>query len=161
MEKTTDLCDEHPDARVLPPDFKDFGALRAFKGTAVTVKCFEDNSRIKELSLTAGQGRVLVVDGGGSKRCALFGDVIAQDLHKNGWAGAVIHGYVRDAAVLGTVPIGIKALGTHPRRTVKHNEGRIGVPVDIGGTRIADGDTVHADEDGVVILGPMPRQVAY
>jgi regulator of ribonuclease activity A len=87
---TTDLCDAHPDARVLPVALRDFGGAPKFSGPAITVKCFEDNSRIKELSLRPGNGRVLVVDGGGSTRCALLGDKIAADFVANGWAGAIV-----------------------------------------------------------------------
>jgi regulator of ribonuclease activity A len=152
MEKTTDLSDRLPDAGILPYELRNFGKPPQFSGPAVTVKCFEDNSRIKELSQTPGNGRVLVVDGGGSTRCALFGDIIAIDLHKNGWAGAVIYGCVRDAVVLATVPIGIKALGTHPRRTIKQNEGQVGGRIVIGGVPIAAGDEIVSDEDGIVVL---------
>lgn len=152
MEKTTDTSDQHPEARILPAVFKDFGGAVQFGGTAVTVKCFEDNSRIKELSQTPGNGRILVVDGGGSRRFTLCGDIIAMDLQKNGWAGIVIYGCVRDAAVLATVPIGIKALAAHPRKTARLNEGQVGVKLDIGGVAVESGDIVIADEDGVLLL---------
>jgi len=152
MEKTTDLSDRYPDAGILPFELRNFGKSVQFSGPAVTVKCFEDNSRIKELSQTPGNGKVLVVDGGGSTRCALFGDIIAIDLQKNGWAGAVIFGCVRDAAVLASVPLGIKALGSHPRKTIKQNEGQVGGRIVIGGVAINAGDQIHADEDGVVVL---------
>lgn len=151
-EKTTDLCDRYPHAPTLPSGLRDFGALTRFSGPAMTVQCFEDNSRIKELSLTPGEGRVLVVDGGASQRCALLGDVIAADLVKNGWRGAIIHGCVRDAAVLATMPLGIKALATHPRRSQKHGAGVVGAPIEIGSARVEAGDVVVADEDGVVVL---------
>ena len=152
MEKTTDLSDEHPEARILPAVFKDFGGSVCFSGKALTVKCFEDNSRIKELSQTPGEGRVLVVDGGGSTRFALCGDLIAMDLQKNGWAGIVIFGCVRDTAVLATVLIGIKAIGAHPRKTARQNEGQVGVRLEIGGIVVDTGDNVIADEDGVLLL---------
>jgi len=151
-EKTTDLCDRYPHAPTLPAGFRDFGASTRFSGPAMTVQCFEDNSRIKELSLTPGEGRVLVVDGGASQRCALLGDVIAADLVKNGWRGAIIYGCVRDAAVLASLSLGIKALGTHPRRSQKHGAGVIGAPIDIGNARVQAGDVIVADEDGVVVL---------
>jgi regulator of ribonuclease activity A len=150
--KTTDLCDEHPDAPTLPVQLRDFGGASSFSGPALTVRCFEDNSRIKELSITAGEGRVLVVDGGGSLRCALLGDVIAADLVKNGWRGAVVYGCVRDAALLRAMPLGVKALATHPRRSQKHGSGVVGEAVEIGGTRIRPGDHIVADEDGIVVL---------
>jgi regulator of ribonuclease activity A len=153
--KTTDLCDEHGErARVLQPVFQDMGARLDFQGPALTVKCFEDNSRIKELSQTPGDGRILVVDGGGSDRCALLGDIIAEDLVKHGWGGALIFGCVRDKAVLGQLPIAIKALGVSPRKSIKRDEGQVGLAVDIAGQRIKNGDFLYADADGVIILDP-------
>ncbi|MGM3389209.1 ribonuclease E activity regulator RraA [Stutzerimonas stutzeri] len=151
--KTTDLCDEHGDtARVLAPLFTDFGGRSEMTGPALTVKCFEDNSRVKELSLQPGEGRILVIDGGGSDQCALFGDVIALDLVKNGWAGALIYGYVRDKAVLRELPIAIKALGASPRKSIKRDEGQVGIAVTFAGQTIANGDRLYGDDDGVVIL---------
>lgn len=150
---TTDLCDEHGDqARVVALPLIDFGARARCAGPAVTVKCFEDNSRIKALSRQPGEGRVLVVDGGGSHRCALLGDVIAEDLLNNGWAGVIINGCIRDKAALAGLNIAIKALGTSPRKSVKRDEGQVGLAVDIGGQSITDGDRIYADEDGVIVL---------
>ena len=156
--KTTDLCDDFGDkARVLTPLFQDLGARRDFTGEAVTVKCFEDNSRIKEVSAEPGVGKVLVVDGGASDRCALLGDIIAEDLVKNGWAGVLIYGYVRDRAVLEKLPIAIKALGVSPRKSVKRSEGQVGDCVTFGGQTIANGDRLYGDDDGVIILNePVP-----
>ena len=153
---TTDLCDQHPEAAVLPAGFNDYGGVTTFDGTALTVKCFEDNSRIKELSQTPGLGRVLVVDGGGSLRCALLGDVIAIDLAKNGWSGIIVHGCVRDRQALAGIQLGVKALGAHPRKSFKRNEGTVGVPIEIAGATVREGDQVHADLDGVVILPAQP-----
>lgn len=151
--KTTDLCDEFgANAKVLLPIFQDLGGRADFQGRAVTVKCFEDNSRIKELSTAPGEGKVLVVDGGGSDRCALFGDHIAEDLVRNGWAGVLVYGYVRDKAVLSTLPMAIKALGVTPAKSTKRNEGQVGLSVVIAGQTIADGDQLFADEDGVLLL---------
>lgn len=151
--KTTDLCDQYGSkADVFEPIFSDFGGRSNFEGKAFTIKCFEDNSRIKELSLEPGEGRVLVVDGGGSSRCALFGDVIGEDLVKNGWAGAVIYGYVRDSAVLKTLPIAIKALGVSPRKSVKRSEGQCGERLAFAGVVIESGDQLFADEDGIIKL---------
>lgn len=151
--KTTDLCDEHDTAaRVLEPLFSDLGGKAEMAGKALTVKCFEDNSRIKELSLEAGEGRILVIDGGASNRCALLGDVIAIDLVKNGWAGVLIYGYVRDKAVLRDLPIAIKALGASPRKSVKRSEGQVGEPVTFAGQTICTGDQLYGDDDGVIIL---------
>jgi regulator of ribonuclease activity A len=151
-EKTTDLCDQHPEAPTLPVELRDFGGSARFSGPALPVKCFEDNSRIKELSMTAGNGRVLVVDGGASLRCALLGDVIAADLVKNGWRGAIVYGSVRDAAALREMPLGVKALAVHPRRSQKHGGGIVGEPVHIGMARVCEGDVIVADEDGVLVL---------
>ncbi|MEM5433309.1 putative regulator of ribonuclease activity [Cupriavidus taiwanensis] len=151
--KTTDLCDKlMEDARVFKPVFHDFGAVTTFEGEAVTVKCFEDNSRIKELSATPGTGKVLVVDGGGSDRCALLGDIIAADLAKNGWAGAVIYGHVRDKDVLAGITLGIKALGCMPMKSLKRNEGTVGATVDMAGQRVRPGEYIYADADGILVV---------
>lgn len=150
---TCDISDRHPGtARVLPPLFRDFGGRRAFSGSAVTVKCFEDNSRLKELLATPGAGRILVVDGGGSTRCALLGDMIATDAVDNGWAGIIVYGCVRDTAVLETLDIGIKALAATPRRPTRRGEGVIDIAIDIAGVSVNSGDTVVCDGDGVVLL---------
>ncbi len=159
--KTTDLCDEFgAGAKVLLPIFQDLGGKADFQGRAVTVKCFEDNSRIKELSTTAGEGKVLVVDGGGSDRCALFGDHIAEDLVRNGWAGVLVYGYVRDKAVLRTLPIAIKALGVTPAKSTKRNEGHVGLSVTIAGQVISEGDQLFADDDGVLVLNAVVTEGA-
>lgn len=151
--KTTDLCDEFgANVKVLLPIFQDLGGKADFQGHAITVKCFEDNSRIKELSGTPGAGKVLVVDGGGSNRCALFGDHIAEDLVRNGWAGVLVYGYVRDKAVLRSLPIAIKALGVTPAKSTKRNEGQVGLSVTIAGQVISEGDQLFADDDGVLVL---------
>lgn len=150
---TCDLSDKHGEnARIPAAVFRDFGARKAFSGTAVTVKCFEDNSRVKELLATPGEGRVLVVDGGGSTRCALLGDMIAGDAVKNGWAGILVFGCVRDTAVLAGLDIGIKALASNPRRSTRRGEGTAHVAVDLAGVRVEDGDLVAADADGIVVL---------
>lgn len=153
MIKTTDLCDEYgPRARVLAPLFLDLGGRTDFCGRAVTVKCFEDNSRIKALSAQPGEGKVLVVDGGGSDRCALFGDHIAEDLARNGWAGVLVYGYVRDKAVLKGLPLAIKALGVTPAKSVKRDEGQTGLTVTFAGQSIAPDDQLYGDDDGVLVL---------
>lgn len=154
MIKTTDLCDKLMDeARVFKPVFRDFGSVTSFEGEAVTVKCFEDNSRIKELSATPGNGKVLVVDGGGSDRCALLGDIIAADLAKNGWAGIIVYGYVRDKDVLTTINLGIKALGCMPMKSLKRNEGTVGATVNMAGQKVVSGEYIYADSDGILVLG--------
>ena len=152
--KTTDLCDEFEQkgVRVLAPVFRDFGGRISFHGAAVTIKCYEDNSRLKELSFTPGAGKVLVVDAGGSSRCAVLGDVIAGDYTKNGWEGIVLFGYVRDTAELAKLNIGVKAVGVNPCRSSKRKEGQANIPIEIGGQICNPGDHIWADEDGVIIL---------
>ena len=151
---TCDLYDQFGDrARVAPPIFQDFGGRKSFTGRVTTIKCFEDNSRIKELVATPGKGRVLVVDGGGSERCALMGDMIAKEAMASGWEGVIIYGCVRDKAVLATLDIGIKALGTTPRKSVKNGEGQVDIPISLAGIECRPGDQLFADEDGILILG--------
>lgn len=153
FDSTCDLYDRfEATARVADPVFRDFGARTKFSGAAVTVKCFEDNSKVKELLATPGAGKVLVVDGGGSLRGALMGDLIAKSAVDNGWEGVVIHGCVRDAAVLATLDLGIKALAAIPRKTVRRGEGQTGLPVSLAGIRVVPGDLVFADADGVLVL---------
>ncbi|NYZ16273.1 ribonuclease E activity regulator RraA [Azospirillum sp. RWY-5-1] len=153
FDSTCDLYDRfEATARVTDPVFRDFGARMKFSGAAVTVKCFEDNSKVKELLATPGAGKVLVVDGGGSLRGALMGDLIAKSAVDNGWEGVVIHGCVRDAAVLATLDLGIKALAATPRKTVRRGEGQTGLSISLAGIRVAPGDLVFADADGVLVL---------
>ncbi|SQI41897.1 Putative regulator of ribonuclease activity [Leminorella richardii] len=153
IPKVADLCDAYRSTvKVLSPIFYDFGGKASFSGPAVTVKCFEDNTAVKALSLTEGHGRVLVVDGGGSPRCALLGDNLAMNLLNNGWLGAVIYGYIRDRAELAALPIGIKALGANPLRSAKEAPGVVGNPVEFAGQIIQNGDVIYADEDGIIIL---------
>ena len=154
---TCDLCDAHKGDgsgafRVLPPVFRDFGAVRAFCGPVTTVKCFEDNSLVKAAVDSPGEGRVLVVDGGGSLRRALLGDNLAALARDNGWAGVVIHGCVRDADALGGIGLGVKALGTNPRPPRKDGAGQIDVPVEFGGIEFTPGALLYADTDGVVVV---------
>jgi regulator of ribonuclease activity A len=150
---TCDLYDQHEERlRVLPPLFHDFGARSRFSGEAVTVQCFEDNSRVKELLSTPGTGKVLVVDGGASARCALMGDLIAAQAVAHGWEGVVIYGFVRDRVALAALPLGIKALGSTPRKSVRRGEGRSQIAIDLGGVACLPGDRVIADEDGIVLL---------
>ncbi len=154
--QTCDLCDAHKNDhsgafRVLPPLFGHFGSLVQFAGSVVTVKCFEDNSLVKQLLDTPGLGRVLVVDGGGSVRRALVGGNLAAAAARNGWAGIVVHGCVRDAAELREARVGIAALGLMPMPTEKRGEGQQNVVLDIAGVRVAPGDWLYADEDGIVL----------
>jgi regulator of ribonuclease activity A len=153
---TCDLCDVHKNDssgafRVLPPVFRDFGAVRRFFGPVVTVKCFEDNSLVKAAVDSAGEGRVLVVDGGGSLRRALLGGNLAAAAARNGWAGVVIDGCVRDVAELAASNTGIRALAAMPLPTEKRNEGQRDVAVQIQGVWVRPGDWLCADEDGIVV----------
>jgi regulator of ribonuclease activity A len=161
MIPTTDLCDTHKADtsgafRVLPPVFRDFGGVGAFSGAVSTVKCFEDNSLVKAAVESLGQGRVLVVDGGGSLRRALVGGNLAAAAAKNGWAGLVIDGCVRDVAELAACQVGIRALAAMPLPTEKRNEGQRDVPVVIQGVPVRPGDWLVADADGIVVLDRAP-----
>lgn len=149
---TTDVSDQHPEALIPEPVFADFGGVEAFAGPAATVQCFEDNTHVREKLGEAGEGRVLVVDGGGSLRCALLGDNVAQLAADNGWAGIIVYGCVRDTAELARIPAGIQALAPHPRRSEKRGEGCLDVAVKIAGARVNPGDVVYADGDGIVIV---------
>ena len=153
---TCDLCDEHKNEtsgafRVLPPVFRDFGAERRFHGLVVTVKCFEDNSLVKAAVDSAGEGRVLVVDGGASLRRALLGGNLGAAAARNGWAGVVIDGCVRDVGELANCQTGIRALACMPLPTEKRNEGQRDVAVQIQGVWVRPGDWLYADEDGIVV----------
>jgi regulator of ribonuclease activity A len=153
---TCDLCDAHEkDAgvtfRPLPGVFRDFGSVTRFCGPVATVRCFEDNSRVKEAVESPGEGRVLVVDGGASIRRALVGGNLAASAAKNGWAGIVVDGAVRDLTELKMAGIGIKALAAMPLRSVKRNEGQRDLPVEIQGVPVKPGQWLYADEDGVIV----------
>ena len=160
MKPTCDLYDAHLDALgVMPPALRHFGGHAAFHGPAVTVKTHEVNTRIRELVHTEGRGRVIVVDGGGSTRRALLGDVLAGAAVRNGWVGLVIWGAVRDSAALARMPLGVMALAATPRRCIRSGEGEVGLMIEIEGTRIAEGDIIVADEDGALVFpkdGPRP-----
>ena len=158
---TCDLCDAHKNEstgkfRVLPPVFKNFGGNVKFSGSVVTVKCFEDNSLVKEAVDSAGAGRVLVVDGGGSLRRALLGGNLGAAAAKNGWAGVVIDGCVRDVAELASCNLGIRALAAMPLPTDKRGEGQREVAVQLQGVWVRPGDWLYADEDGMVVM-PAPK----
>jgi regulator of ribonuclease activity A len=151
---TCDLCDAHkdePGLRVLRPAFHSYGGRASFAGALATVKCYEDNSRVKEAVESPGNGRVLVVDGAASLRRALLGGNLAKAAERNGWAGLVIDGCVRDKAELAACAVGILALGLVPLPTVRRGEGQAGLAVQVQGTWIAPGDWLYADEDGIVV----------
>jgi regulator of ribonuclease activity A len=153
-EATADLVDLLGDqlASVALP-FQSFGGKARFSGPVVTVKCFEDNALLKQklAQEEAPEGKVLVVDGGGSHRSALVGDIIAGIAVERGWAGLIIHGVVRDSATLSTLPIGIKALGTNPAKSSKTGAGQTDIAIDIAGVTFRPGSSVYCDEDGIVI----------
>ncbi len=154
---TCDLCDVHKNTsdgsfRVLPPVFRDYGKRIKFAGPVTTVKCFEDNSLVKAELDTPGNGRVLVVDGGASLRRALVGGNLGAAGARNGWAGIVVDGCVRDSAELAACELGIRALGLMPWPTEKRNVGQRDVAVQIQGVWVRPGDWLYADEDGVVVM---------
>ncbi|MBS4103606.1 ribonuclease E activity regulator RraA [Tsukamurella paurometabola] len=154
---TADLVDEiGPDVRSCDTQFRQFGGRKQFVGEVVTVKCFQDNALLKSILGEPGEGRVLVIDGSDengvpSLHTALVGDLIAELGRGNGWAGIVAYGAVRDAAVIGTLDIGVKALGTNPRKSTKTGEGRRDVPLTFGGVTFTPGDLLFSDEDGIVL----------
>ncbi len=154
---TTDLCDANEDRldagtlRVVTPGFRHYGRARNFSGRAVTLKLFEDNSLVRTALEAPGAGQVLVVDGGGSMRCALVGGNLGVLAQKNGWAGILVNGAVRDADELEACDIGVRALGTHPRKSVKRNSGERDVAVQFPGTVIRPGDWIYADADGILV----------
>lgn len=157
---TCDFCDVHKDDlsgdfRVLAPLYNDYGGVPRFCGEVVTIKCHEDNTPVKLAVEQAGLGRVLVVDGGGSLRRALLGGNLAASAARNGWAGLVIDGCVRDLAELRAALVGIRALAHTPLPTVRQQPGHTGVPVLLQGVWVRPGDWLYADEDGIVVY-PRP-----
>ncbi|MGX5729860.1 ribonuclease E activity regulator RraA [Pseudoxanthomonas beigongshangi] len=148
---TPDLCDAHPDVQVAEPRFRGFGGRVAFHGAIATVRCHEDNSRVRELAGTPGLGRVMVVDGGGSLRRALLGDQIAANATRNGWAGFLIHGAVRDVEVLAQLDLGVQALAAHPMKTDRRGLGELDVPVRFAGVDFHPGHWLYADANGVIV----------
>ena len=158
---TCDLCDAHRSGtsdgfRVLPPVFTDFGGSPAFSGTVATVRCFEDNTPVKAALESPGRGRVLVVDGGGSVRRALVGGNIAASAARNGWAGVLVHGAVRDRAEIAATGIGLRARALIPMPTERRTPGEVDVPVQIEGVWMRPGDWLLADADGIVLLDKAP-----
>lgn len=148
---TTDLSDQHPQVQIAAPVFRDFGGHSAFAGPAFTVRVFEDNTPVRAALETPGQGWVLVVDGGASLNCALLGDMLGTLAVQNGWAGVVVNGCVRDSLALMALPLGVKALATHPRRSGKGNSGEQDISLMFAGVSIEPGDWVYADADGLLI----------
>ena len=155
---TCDLLDDHPekDLQVVTPSmdgkfFKSYGARQSFAGQVVTVKCFEDNSRVKELLATDGRGKVLVVDGGASMRCALMGDMIAESAVNHHWNGVVIYGCVRDVDAIAKLDLGIHALAAIPQKSNRKGIGEVDLTLYFGGISINSGDYIYADNNGIVI----------
>jgi regulator of ribonuclease activity A len=149
---TADLSDANPQVQIAEPLFRDFGALTTFHGQVVALKVFEDNSLVRTLLEEAGAGRVLVVDGGGSMRCALVGGNLAQLGMKNGWQGLIIYGCVRDSTEIRDIPLGLKALGTHPRRAEKGlHIGHRDRAVTFAGVTFKTGQWLYADLDGILV----------
>jgi regulator of ribonuclease activity A len=150
---TADLVDEiYPEVRSCDLQLRNYGAVPAFAGRITTVRCFQDNALLKSILSTPGEGGVLVVDGGGSMHTALVGDIIAGLAAQNGWAGVIVHGVVRDAAALRTIAVGIKALGTNPRKGTKTGAGERDIEVSFGGVTFVPGDIAYSDEDGIVVV---------
>lgn len=148
---TPDLSDTAPDARALPLPLRNYGQTTRFAGPAVTIKCHEDNSLVKECVAEPGEGRVIVVDGGGSRRRALLGDMLAEQAAANGWAGLVINGAIRDVDEIAATALGVQALGSCPVKTEKLGAGQRDVALELGGVPVAPGDYVYADNNGVLI----------
>lgn len=155
---TCDLLDdnEDKDLQVVSPSidgkfFRSFGARKTFGGQVVTVKCFEDNSRVKELLATDGTGKVLVVDGGASMRCALMGDMIAESAVKNHWNGVIIYGCVRDVDAIAELDLGVHALAAIPQKSTRKGVGETGLTLSFGGVTIAQDDYIYADNNGIVV----------
>jgi regulator of ribonuclease activity A len=154
MWNTPDLCDEFPsEITTLPPMFRSFGGKASFSGKVVTVKCFEDNSRVKELAATNGDGCVMVVDGGGSMQAALIGDLIAADAIKHGWQGIIINGCCRDVHELKTMDFGVFALASFPVKSNRQGVGEVNIDLELSGCTISSGMWVYADETGVILAG--------
>lgn len=159
---TADLCDQYEDRlrdgrlRVVAPMFSHYGGRSSFCGPIATLKLFEDNSFVRKALEQPGEGRVLVIDGGGSLRRALVGDQLAELGCQNGWTGIVVHGCIRDSNAISAMDIGVLALATHPRKTDKKNVGEAGIAVSFGGATFLPGEWLYADPDGVIVSdGPL------
>ena len=149
---TADLCDEHPEiTRVCEPLFRSYGARESFAGPVRTARVHEDNVLVRRALDDVEPGSVLVVDGGGSLRCALLGDRLAEIAASRGLAGVILYGCVRDTAELARTQVGILALASNPRKSRKNGEGERDVTVKFGGARFAPGEYVYADADGVIV----------
>ncbi len=149
---TADLYDDHADKlQIATPMFNDYGGKKQFSGAVATVKVFEDNTLVRDALAEPGHGKVLVVDGGASLRCALLGDRLAKLAQSNAWAGIIIYGCIRDSAVIANMDIGVKALHTNPRKSVKQGQGVRNVAVTFADITIHPGNYIYADEDGIIV----------
>ncbi len=155
---TTDLCDAYPEIQICDPVFRSFGGAPSFAGPITTLKVFEDNTLVKQAVEGPGEGRVLVVDGGGSLRCGLVGGNLAVAAATNGWAGIVVYGCIRDADELAEQPIGVRALAAFPRKSQRGlHSGQAGIPVIFASVVFREGEWLCADADGVVVLPSAPE----
>ena len=153
MKSTCDISDQlHPEVQYLDPIFKCYGAKNTFSGQIVTIKCFEDNSLVEEALNMNGTGCVLVVDGGESMDCAVLGDKRASDAIKNGWEGIIVNGAIRDSSIINSMPIGIRALGVCPRKSIKKGIGKRNLNVDFSNVKFIPNHYLYADEDGVIVI---------
>lgn len=152
MDPTPDIWDANPDALdSCDLQLRSFGGRTSFTGPVRTVRCVEDNLLVKELLATDGAGAVLVVDGGGSMHSALVGDRIAASAAAHGWAGVIVNGVIRDSAAMSTIDLGVKAIGTNPRRSAKTGDGAVDITVSFGGATFVPGAALWADADGVLV----------
>jgi regulator of ribonuclease activity A len=149
---TSDVLDERDDAHVCRLQFRLFGHRRAIEGRIRTLRSFEDNALLKTTLAAPSTGEVLVVDGGGSLRTALMGDMIANSALKNGWAGVIVNGSIRDSAQIQAMDFHVKSLGTNPRKSAKRGDGESDVPLEFGGIRFMPGEYLYSDEDGIVVV---------
>jgi len=147
-----DLCDAYPDrVRVATPVFRNFGGRSAFGGQIVIVKCYEDNSLVAQQVAQPGLGKVLVVDGGGSLRCGLLGDNLAQQAFENDWQGILVNGCIRDVDIIGTIDLGVQALASHPMKSIKRNVGLLNERLTFAGIDFLPGEYLYADNNGVLV----------
>lgn len=155
--KTPDLLDNNEagtrngSVRVVAPMFRPYGGRAVFSGQIVTLKLFEDNSLVREALAADGHGKVLVIDGGGSLRCALVGDQLAILANASGWEGIVVYGCIRDSADIARIDLGLRALDTHPLKSVKKGTGERDLAVSFGGVTFRSGEWIYVDEDGIVV----------
>ncbi|AWF81709.1 putative 4-hydroxy-4-methyl-2-oxoglutarate aldolase [Microbulbifer sp. A4B17] len=152
LKSTPDLCDAYPDnVRVVDPMFINYGGRERFGGQVVTIKCFEDNSLVRELVAEPGQGKVLVVDAGGSMRRACLGDMLAEKAVANGWEGILMYGCIRDVDEIAQLDLGVQALGSHPMKTEKKGIGERDLAVSFGGVDFHPGEYLYADNNGILV----------